>query len=73
VFSWRAPAEPGFGRWRDEARLPLRGLDPDGRYSIRDLDRPGTTEATGRELLERGVPVAVEARPGAVVIAYRKL
>jgi hypothetical protein len=54
-------------------QLRLRGLEPDARYEAVDLDRPGSpTAATGRELMEKGLRVAVEDRPGAASIIYRK-
>ena len=54
------------------ARLHLRGLEPDGRYRLTDLDKPGSIEMTGRELTEHGLAVSIPDRPGSVVITYKK-
>ena len=54
------------------ARFRLRGLDPAARYTLKNLDLPTVTEAEGRELMDAGVPVSIEDRPGAVVMTYQK-
>jgi alpha-galactosidase len=54
-----------------EAAFCLRGLDPEATYRVRDLDREATTAMTGRQLMEQGLPVRIEGRPGAVIIAYK--
>jgi alpha-galactosidase len=54
------------------ARFPLRGLDPEARYEIQDLDAPGTTVKTGKELAEGGLRVEIPERPGAAVLLYKK-
>ena len=56
----------------ESARFKLRGLDPDARYTLTDLDTPGSSEATGRDLMERGLLISVKERPGAVVITYKR-
>jgi alpha-galactosidase len=53
-------------------RFPLRGLDPQASYVVRDLDAPREVVLSGTELLEKGLPVAITERRGAVVITYRK-
>jgi len=57
----------------ESARLKLQGLDPDARYRITDLDVQGGKEMTGRELMEKGVSVAIPMQPGAVVIIYKRV
>jgi len=52
--------------------VKLRGLSPDARYALTDLDGGGTQERTGRDLLESGLSVAIEDRPGSAIIAYKK-
>jgi len=54
------------------ARFKLRGLEPDARYSLRNFDLPGETEALGKELMEKGLAVTIAEQPGAVIIAYKK-
>ncbi|HVX66987.1 MAG TPA: alpha-galactosidase, partial [Bryobacteraceae bacterium] len=68
VQAFRRPESPF-----ESARFPLRGLDPGGLYAITQTDTPGTREASGRELMERGLETAVPARPGAVVLLYKRL
>lgn len=53
-------------------RLKLRGLDPEATYTLTNLDVAGETVATGRELLENGLSIAIKEKPGAVVIRYRR-
>jgi len=57
----------------ESARFTLRGLEPDARYVLANLDVPGTTEMTGRELMEKGLLVAVSERPGSAIVVYRKV
>ena len=53
--------------------LVLRGLDRAARYTITDLDAPDTPcEMTGGELVGKGLPVEIGARPGAALFAYRR-
>ena len=56
--------------WYESARFRLRGLDPGARYTLRNFDVAGTTEATGRELMEDGLLVAIPGQPGAAIITY---
>jgi len=56
----------------ESATFRLRGLDPNGRYVMTDLDVAGTTELTGRELLDKGLPVVIKEKPGAAIITYEK-
>lgn len=56
----------------ESVRLKLHGLDPDARYTLRDLDALAPVQMAGRELVESGLPVTIRSRPGAAVILYRK-
>jgi len=56
----------------DSCVLKLQGLDPNAAYTLTNLDVATTTEATGRELMERGLPIAVKDQPGSAVITYKK-
>ena len=58
---------------REKAQLKLRGLEPDARYRLTDLDDLHATEAAGRELMQDGLDVTVDERPGVVVVAYERL
>jgi hypothetical protein len=53
-------------------QLKLRGLDPDVVYTLKNFDVIGTTEMTGRELMDGGLPVVVKDRPGAAIVVYKK-
>jgi alpha-galactosidase len=57
----------------ESARFRLHGLDADARYAIVNLDLGDATEATGRELMDSGLPVVLPDRPQAVVITYKKV
>jgi hypothetical protein len=50
----------------------LRGLDPDATYTITDFDAPGATTATGRELMQKGLPVKIPTAPGSALLKYSK-
>jgi hypothetical protein len=52
--------------------LPLRGLDKDAQYVVRDIDRDEPRTFAGAELLETGLPVEITTKPGAVIITYEK-
>jgi alpha-galactosidase len=54
------------------ARFKLRGLEPDARYTLTNFDVQGTTEFTGKELMEKGLAVTVPDQPGAVIITYAR-
>lgn len=56
----------------EAARFRLRGLEPDAVYTLTNLDVAGSTEMTGRELLESGLPIALKDRPTAAIILYKK-
>ncbi|MBN2308302.1 MAG: NPCBM/NEW2 domain-containing protein [Candidatus Hydrogenedentes bacterium] len=58
----------------ESARLPLRALEPDARYRLTEISSAGAAyEATGRELLDRGVLISLPDKPGAAVVLYEKL
>jgi len=56
----------------ESIRVRLQGLEPAAIYVLTDLDATGATEMTGRELVEKGLVIAVKSQPGAVVITYKK-
>jgi alpha-galactosidase len=53
--------------------LRLYGLDPVASYDFEDLDTGVTVRLSGSQLLSHGLPIAVEARPGASLISYRRV
>lgn len=56
----------------EAARFRLRGLEPGAVYTLTNLDATGSTEMTGRELLDTGLPVTIKDQPGAIIITYKK-
>jgi alpha-galactosidase len=56
----------------ETASFKLHGLAPDARYTVRNSDAEGATDMTGRDLMEKGLPVALPNRPQAVVFTYAK-
>jgi alpha-galactosidase len=56
----------------ESARLKLHGLQPDAKYTVKDADVEGEADLTGRELMEKGLPVAIATQPGAALITYRR-
>ncbi|MFA6472625.1 MAG: alpha-galactosidase [Candidatus Latescibacterota bacterium] len=55
------------------ARYRLRGLEESARYRVVDLDSSGSNVYSGRMLMEQGLPVSIDSRPGAVIITYAKI
>lgn len=51
--------------------LRLRGLDPSATYKLTNLDTNVTTEASGTNLMEKGLTVEIKDQPGAAVILYK--
>ena len=65
-----------FRRDRSDERamsLRLHGLEPGAQYEIKDLDAGTSKTVSGKELLERGLAVAIDAQPGSVIFKYRKM
>jgi alpha-galactosidase len=52
--------------------LRLRGLDPDARYTLKDVDAGSSWQASGRELLDEGITVTSPVRPAAILITYQR-
>ena len=65
VQAFRRPQSP-----IEKARFKLRDLDVDAQYTVKSLDEPSESEFSGRELEEKGIPIAIKDRPGAVIITY---
>jgi alpha-galactosidase len=56
----------------ESARLSLRGLDPGARYIVTNPDTGVKSAFMGAELMGKGVPVSIAAKPGAALLIYRK-
>ncbi len=55
----------------ETARLRLRGLDGKRNYEFTDIDTGAKSKYTGAELMDKGLPVTVDARPAARILLYR--
>jgi len=55
----------------ESVRLKLRGLEPKAKYQITQLDRSEKLEMNGEELVQKGLPVAIDERPGVAIIKYQ--
>jgi hypothetical protein len=56
----------------EAARFRLRGLDPGAMYVLTNLDTAQSQTLSGRELLDRGLAVAITDQPGSAVITYQR-
>jgi alpha-galactosidase len=54
-------------------RLRLRGLQPEARYRLTDIDTQAAQEMTGKQLMDEGCPVMLPDRPSAKVIRYQRI
>ena len=51
----------------------LNGLDPAANYALTNLDVEGHTQCSGKDLMEKGLPIEIKAKPDAAVILYAKV
>ncbi|MGA2621969.1 MAG: alpha-galactosidase [Thermoguttaceae bacterium] len=65
VLAYRRPACSG-----ESLRLKLHALEPAAQYEIRGCDGNAPALATGKELLDPGLPVNLSCKPAAAVIRY---
>ncbi len=54
------------------ARLPLRELAADASYMVTNLDTNAEITASGRELLDAGLEIAIYSQPGSALVMYRR-
>jgi alpha-galactosidase len=57
----------------EAACFPLHGLEPEAQYQVTDADGGTPVLATGRELMEQGLPVHINERRAAALLNYRKM
>jgi alpha-galactosidase len=67
VQAFRRPQAPS-----ESTCAKLHGLEPGTVYTLKNLDVPGATEMTGRQLMDVGLSVVIKNRPGAVIVTYEK-
>jgi alpha-galactosidase len=51
--------------------IRLKGVSPAATYQVTDLDTGKTTAVSGKELLEKGLPLKIATQPGAAIVTYR--
>jgi alpha-galactosidase len=57
----------------ESAYFKLHGLIADASYVVTNLDVAGETRVSGRQLMEKGLPVTVKVQPAAVVFTYKRV
>lgn len=57
----------------ESERFRLRGLDPAARYTVTNMDVPGTAEMTGWEIMEKGLLVILKEQPASALIVYKRI
>jgi alpha-galactosidase len=58
----------------ESVRLKIRGLDSQAKYRITRINGGADPlEMTGDELMQKGLPVAIEEQPGVAIIKYREI
>jgi alpha-galactosidase len=50
----------------------LCGLDASATYVLTNLDASAPSEASGKDLMEQGLPVEIKDKPGTAIIVYRQ-
>ncbi len=68
VQAFRRDASP-----YESLRVKLHDLDADAVYLLTNLDVPGPTTATGKEMMEKGLLIPIASAPGSAVISYQKI
>ena len=72
AMAWSRPSA-ARRRKPPRARFDWLGLDPSARYRVTDLDSLKASTLSGSELVEHGLTVQVDAKPGAAVVRYERL
>ena len=67
VQAFRRPHSPAVSM-----RFKLRGLDPQARYRVTDLDRQKAQEISGTQLGAEGLLISLPQPRSAAVIVYNK-
>jgi alpha-galactosidase len=57
----------------ETARLKLQGLDASARYTVTNLDVPGSHEFSGEELTNQGLEIHLKHAPDSVLFLYRRV
>lgn len=54
-------------------QFPLQGLDPKGQYKLKDFDGKNDSLVSGQELMEKGIWIPIDKKPGSSIIQYQKV
>jgi alpha-galactosidase len=54
----------------NSATFPLHHLQKNATYTLEDLDSLRKIQMSGKDLVEKGIPVAIHDAPGAVILKY---
>lgn len=65
VQAFRRGASPVFG-----CEYKLKGLQPDGRYVLRNMDNTDETTASGQEFMDKGLKIQINQQAKAVTLTY---
>ncbi len=57
----------------ESAQFNLRGLDPDARYEVRNVDLPGLQTLSGRELMDEGIRITLARKPSSALLIYNRI
>lgn len=68
VQAFRRPDNDFYG-----GQFRLQGLLPNARYEVHNFDEPDKIIMTGQQLMETGIGITIKDRPGAALIAYKKV
>jgi alpha-galactosidase len=75
----QSPADAGFIQAFRHPQAPeasrlfrLHGLNPSAQYVVTDLDERTSRVFSGRQLAEKGLPVAIPGQPGAALVTYHR-
>jgi len=52
--------------------IRLNAVDPTASYQVSDIDEGTSAKISGKNLLERGLPIEIKDKPGAAIITYKK-
>lgn len=61
------------GSMYESIRVKLSGLEPESIYELTNLDKPGSTQMTGRELMENGISIVIQNQPGSAILTYKNI
>lgn len=56
----------------ESIRFYLHGLEPDATYGLTNFDKAGSSEMTGRALMDNGLEILATECPAAIVMTYEK-